>query len=146
MTRNDIAFPFRIAAGSGQAAQATYQDHVDQLIRQVLLTDPGERVNLPLFGAGLRRLLFAPMGNAASASPTNNMQGASPMGGAFSATVSMAVTQALTQWIPNQIQLLGATVTTSQDNAALPDGVIQIVVHYQLVETRAPRQTVVLIS
>jgi hypothetical protein len=29
MTRTDIAFPFRIAGGSGQAAQATYQDHVD---------------------------------------------------------------------------------------------------------------------
>lgn len=126
--RNDIAFPFRIAAGSGQAAQASYQDHVDQLIRQVLLTDPGERVNLPQFGAGLRRLLFAPMGDA------------------LSATTTMAVTQALTKWIPTQIKLLGVAVTTSLQNAALADGTIQIVVNYQLVETRAPRQTVVLIT
>jgi hypothetical protein len=126
--RNDIASPFRIAAGSGQAAQASYQDHVDQLIRQVLLTDPGERVNLPQFGAGLRRLLFAPMGDA------------------LKATTTMAVTQALTQWIPNQINLLGVTVTTPLQNAALPDGTIQITVNYQLVETRAPRQTIVLIT
>ena len=82
MTRTDIAFPFRIAGGSGQAAQATYQDHVDQLIRQVLLTDPGERVNLPQFGAGLRRLLFAPM--------TSSLR----------ATTKLIVTQALAQWIP----------------------------------------------
>jgi phage baseplate assembly protein W len=61
MIRNDFAVPFRIDAASGQAAQASYQDHVDQMIRQVLLTDPGERVCLPTFGAGLRRLLFAPM-------------------------------------------------------------------------------------
>jgi hypothetical protein len=126
--RNDIAFPFRIAAGSGQAAQASYQDHVDQLIRQVLLTDPGERVNLPQFGAGLRRLLFAPMGDA------------------LNATTTMAVTQALTQWIPNQINLLGVTVTTPLQDASLPDGTIQITVNYQLVETRAPRQTIVLIT
>ena len=128
MTRNDIAFPFRIAAGSGQAAQASYQDHVDQLIRQVLLTDPGERVNLPQFGAGLRRLLFAPMGDA------------------LKATTTMTVTQALTQWIPNQINLLGVTVTTPLQDASLPDGTIQITVNYQLVETRAPRQTIVLIT
>ena len=57
MIRNDFAVPFRIDAASGQAAQASYQDHVDQMIRQVLLTDPGERVCLPTFGAGLRRLL-----------------------------------------------------------------------------------------
>ena len=85
MTRTDLAFPFRIGLASGQAAQASYQDHVDQLIRQVLLTDPGERVNQPTFGAGLRRLLFAPMSNALSAS------------------VQMVVTQSLTQWIPDQI-------------------------------------------
>jgi len=128
MTRNDLAFPFRIAAGSGQAAQASYQDHVDQLIRQVLLTDPGERVNLPQFGAGLRRLLFAPITSA------------------LAATTTMTVTQALTQWIPKQINVLSVVVTTPEQNASIPDGTIQIVVNYQLVETRAPRQTVVLIS
>ena len=32
--------------------QASYPDHVDQMIRQVLLNDPGERVCLPEFGAG----------------------------------------------------------------------------------------------
>jgi phage baseplate assembly protein W len=126
--RNDIAFAFRIAGGSGQAAQASYQDHVDQLIRQVLLTDPGERVNNPQFGAGLRRLLFAPMNSA------------------LAATTTMAVTQALNQWIPTQINLLGVSVITPEQNAALPDGTIQISVTYQLVETRAPRQTIVLIT
>jgi phage baseplate assembly protein W len=129
MTRNDLAFPFRIAGGSGQAAQANYQDHVDQLIRQVLLTDPGERVNLPQFGAGLRRLLFAPINSSA-----------------LTATTKMTVTQALKQWIPNQINVLSVEVTTSDENSSIPDGTIQIVVSYQLVETRAPRRTVVLIS
>lgn len=128
MSRTDLAFPFRIAAASGQAAQATYQDHVDQLIRQVLLTDPGERVNQPQFGAGLRRLLFAPMSNSLAAS------------------TKLVVTQALTQWIPDQIVVQDVTVTTSDQNASLPDGTIAISITYQLVETRAPRQILVLVS
>jgi phage baseplate assembly protein W len=128
MTRNDIAFPFRIAAGSGQAAQAVYQDHVDQLIRQVLLTDPGERVNLPTFGAGLRRLLFAPLSSS------------------LAATTKLAVTQALNLYVSPQINVLDVTVLTPDATNDLPDGTIQITVSYQLVETRAPRQSVVLVS
>ncbi len=128
MTRNDLAFPFGIAAGSGQAAQASYQDHVDQLIRQVLLTDPGERVNLPSFGAGLRRLLFSPISSA------------------LAATTKLVVTQSLTQWIPDQIVVQDVVVTTQDQNNSVPDGAIMITVTYQLVETRAPRHTVVLVS
>ena len=128
MTRNDIAFPFRIAGGSGQAAQATYQDHVDQLIRQVLLTDPGERVNLPLFGAGMRRLLFAPMSSS------------------LAATTKMIVTQSLNQWIPTQIIVQDVTVTTSVEDASVQDGAIVVVITYELVETRAARRTVVVVT
>jgi hypothetical protein len=128
MTRTDIAFPFRIAGGSGQAAQATYQDHVDQLIRQVLLTNPGERVNLPQFGAGLRRLLFAPMTSS------------------LGATTKLIVTQALAQWIPTQIVVQDVTVTTSVDDPGIQDGAIIVTVSYQLVETRTPRQTVLTVS
>lgn len=40
--------------------ETDYPSYVSQLIRQVLLTSPGERVNRPDFGAGLRRALFAP--------------------------------------------------------------------------------------
>jgi phage baseplate assembly protein W len=123
MTRADIAFPFRIAASSGQAAQATYQDHVDQLIRQVLLTDPGERVNLPLFGAGMRRLLFAPMSSS------------------LAATTKLIVTQSLKQWIPTQIIVQDVTVKTSVDDGSIPDGAIVVTITYQLVETRTARQT-----
>ena len=35
-------------------------DAVDQAVRTVLLTEPGERIGRPTFGAGLRRFLFAP--------------------------------------------------------------------------------------
>lgn len=50
MARTDYAFPFRIDPVSGQALQTPYAAHVDQMIRQVLLTAPGERADLPQFG------------------------------------------------------------------------------------------------
>jgi hypothetical protein len=53
MTRNDYAYPFRIDPASGQAAQTNYATHVDQMIRQTLLTAAGERADLPQFGCGL---------------------------------------------------------------------------------------------
>ena len=42
--RSDYAFPLRIDGGSQQAAQAPYAAHVEQMIEQILLTAPGERV------------------------------------------------------------------------------------------------------
>jgi phage baseplate assembly protein W len=35
-------------------------DAVDQAVRAILLTEPGERIGRPQFGAGLRRFLFQP--------------------------------------------------------------------------------------
>jgi phage baseplate assembly protein W len=129
MTRHDIAYPFRIAAGAGQAAQAAYGEHVDQMIRQVLLTDPGERACLPEFGAGLRRLLFAPLSSA------------------LESTTKMVVSQSLKRWLGDQIVVREVTVSTADNPApgeqALPEGAILIRVDYELIETRGARQTAV---
>jgi uncharacterized protein len=54
-------FPIAVDASLGRLSKETdYPAYVVQLIKQVLLTAPGERVNRPDFGAGLRRLVFAP--------------------------------------------------------------------------------------
>ena len=55
----NIAYPYAID-GSGRTAQSDDNEHIRQLIEQVLFTAPGERVNRPTFGTGLRQLLFAP--------------------------------------------------------------------------------------
>jgi hypothetical protein len=123
MIRNDFAVPFHIDAAFGQAAQASYQDHVDQMIRQVLLTDPGERVCLPTFGAGLRRLLFAPI--------TAQLQ----------ASAQMAVTQSLNMWLGNQISVQKVTVDTPVSTPGVPDGTVLITINYVLIETQSVRQT-----
>jgi phage baseplate assembly protein W len=56
-----IAFPFRISA-SGVTATATTDDHVRQMVEQVLFTSPCERVNRPDFGCGLLTFPFEPAG------------------------------------------------------------------------------------
>lgn len=53
-----IAFPFRFD-GRGLTAQADEERHVRELIEQLLLTGPGERVMRPEFGSGLMQLVFA---------------------------------------------------------------------------------------
>jgi phage baseplate assembly protein W len=50
-----IRFPFAIDTGAGALAQESdYEAYIRQLIRQVLLTAQGERINRPDFGAGIR--------------------------------------------------------------------------------------------
>ncbi|HET7882128.1 MAG TPA: GPW/gp25 family protein [Acetobacteraceae bacterium] len=126
--RSDFAFPFRIDSASGQAAQASYQDHVDQMIRQVLLTDPGERVCLPTFGAGLRRLLFAPI----------NAQ--------LKATAQLIVTQSLNTWLGNQITVQKVDVATPITDPGVPQGTVILTISYVLIETQSVRQTQVQVS
>ena len=43
----------------GRTAGTGYDDHIRDLIEQVLFTIPGERVNRPEFGSGLLQLVFA---------------------------------------------------------------------------------------
>lgn len=125
--RNDYAFPLRIDGGSQQAAQSTYARHVEEMVKQVLLTTPGERVNLPHFGCGLRALVFA------------------PIQGALDAALKLQVTQALGTWLAGVIQVSTVEVQTSEDNAALTEGTVQVTVTYTLVDTQTTEQTTVLL-
>ncbi len=55
----NIAFPYQFD-GRGRTAEATLNDHIRDMIEQVLFTAPGERVDRPDFGCGLLRLVFEP--------------------------------------------------------------------------------------
>lgn len=54
-----IGYPFGID-GRGRVADATEDQHIRQMIEQVIFTLPGERVNRPDFGSGVQQLIFAP--------------------------------------------------------------------------------------
>ena len=59
MIKKYINYPFKIA-GTGNISSADEDKHIKDLIEQVLFTDPGERVNLPEFGCGLKSFIFSP--------------------------------------------------------------------------------------
>lgn len=127
MNRHDYTFPFRIDAASNQAGQSAYADHVDQMIRQVLLTDPGERVDLPSFGCGLRRLIFAPNSDA------------------MQATTKILVTQQLSQWLSDQVQVSDVAVLTPDPtdggSGVDPQAEFILRIDYVLIETRTSKST-----
>jgi phage baseplate assembly protein W len=125
MARQDYAFPFNIDPVSGQAQQVPYPIHVDQMIRQVLLTAPGERADLPQFGCGLRQLLFAPNSNA------------------LQATTHLSVQRALNTWLGDQIQVSNVSVSSG------PDGdysQIVVLIQYLLIETQSQQTTQILVT
>lgn len=89
----NLNFPLHFD-GRGRTAEAADEEHVRQLIEQVLFTAPGERVNRPTFGCGLRQLVFQP--NSAEL-----------------ATASQFVIQsALNQWLGEVIQVEDVRVET----------------------------------
>lgn len=54
-----MAFPPRVLP-DGSIAWSRGEDNIREAIRIVLMTEPGERLYLPTFGAGLGRFLFEP--------------------------------------------------------------------------------------
>lgn len=93
-----IDHPFHIDARR-RTAETGEEDHVRDLIEQVLFTNPGERVNRPDFGAGLDQLLFGP------SSPE------------VASTVQALVQGALQQWLADRIRV--ETVEIVADGATL---------------------------
>ena len=61
-----LNYPFFID-GRGRSAATDRDHHIRQMIEQVLFTNPGERVNRPDFGCGLRRMVFMPNGQPLAA-------------------------------------------------------------------------------
>jgi phage baseplate assembly protein W len=94
--RHDYAFPFRIDPASRQAQRVGYERHVAELVRQLLLTGPGERADLPEFGCGLRALVFA--GNSE----------------ALAATAQMLVEYALSRWLADHLEVRTVEVTAEE--------------------------------
>jgi phage baseplate assembly protein W len=58
-----LDYPYSVS-GTGQPGTTEPDDHLRDLVLQVLFTNPGERINLPEFGVGVQRLVFAPNSDA----------------------------------------------------------------------------------
>jgi phage baseplate assembly protein W len=90
-------FPFHVD-GRGRAAETDRNDHVRDMIWQVLFTSPGERVNRPDFGCGINQLVFAP----------NSEQ--------LAAATQFLALGALTRWLADDI-VVHEVAVAAQDNA-----------------------------
>jgi Bacteriophage baseplate protein W len=61
-----LDFPFHID-GRRHTAETDLNDHIRDLLYQVLFCAPGERVNRPDFGCGIGQLVFMPNSHALAA-------------------------------------------------------------------------------
>jgi phage baseplate assembly protein W len=68
-----VDFPFQFD-GKGRTRTTNRDEYIRDLIRQVLFTSPGERVNRPEFGCGLMLLVFAPNSEALQAATQFQVQ------------------------------------------------------------------------
>ncbi len=80
-----LAFPFRIGADGRTAAPASDTEHVRDELLQLLLSSPGERLFLPEFGGGVRRLVFEPASDV------------------LRGVVKARITQALSRWLGQRL-------------------------------------------
>lgn len=105
---HSIQYPLAIDAGHGKLAEETdYPSHVEQLIMQVLMTAPGERVNLPEFGCGIRQMVFAPNSEASAS------------------LAQVSVYEALNRWLSSVIEV-------SQVEVQAEDSTLRINIAYIL--------------
>ena len=71
----NIRFPFQFD-NKGRTAETDEDQHIRDMIGQVLFTAPGERVNRPDFGSGLMQLVFEPNSDELATTTQFLVQGA----------------------------------------------------------------------
>jgi phage baseplate assembly protein W len=87
----NIDFPFHFDS-RGRTAATDENDHIRDMIEQLIFTNPGERVNRPDFGSGILQLIFAP----------NSPE--------LAATVQFTLQAALQRWLGDVIDVQGLNV------------------------------------
>lgn len=75
MNSRRFNYPFRIDE-KGRTAVVNEEEHIRQMIEQILFTAPGERVNRPDFGSGIYQLVFAPSSDEMATATQLLIQGA----------------------------------------------------------------------
>ncbi len=106
------AFPSRVSGGD--IASAAGEEDIEQAIRIILETAPGERVMRPEFGVGLRRMVFTPVTRS-------------------SLSVAQAhIEEALTLWEP-RIDVQSVEVRVDQARS----GVLEIEIRYRIRESNS---------
>ena len=113
-----LAFPFRIGERRPhRGTPASDADHVRDELLQLLLTSPGERLFLPEFGGGVRKLVFEPASDA------------------LRGVVKARITNALSRWLGHRLTVELIEV----DLGRAPPRCIEVTVKYRAGRQRRTR-------
>ncbi len=96
MVDSNLDHPFHLD-GRGRVATTEADDHVRDMIYQVLFTNPGERVNRPDFGCGLLQLVFEPNSEVLATATQFLVQGA------------------LQRWLADVVQVEQVAITSEEE-------------------------------
>ena len=100
----NIDFPFHFDS-RGRTAATDDDDHIRDMIEELLFTNPGERVNRPDFGSGLQQLIFGP----------NSPE--------LAAALQFTLQATLQRWLGDLIELQALEVTSE-------DSTISVLIQY----------------
>lgn len=92
-----LSFPFRIAADGKSAQVSSLESHVRDELIQLILTNQGERLFLPQFGGGVRRLIFEGADETAAG------------------ITRASLTKAISRWLGHRLQLVDLSVVSNQE-------------------------------
>ena len=111
----DIEFPYQLSPQGSTAVAASRDDHIAQMLEQLLFTRPGERVNRPDFGCGLYDMVFAP----------NSPE--------IAAALNVTITAAIGRWLGDVISLTALDVTAEES-------VLRVFIAYVVLATGTPAE------
>jgi uncharacterized protein len=117
VNRFHIDHPYHISR-RGRTATTDDDDHIRDMIEQLLFTSPGERVNRPDFGSGLMQLVFEP----------NSPE--------LAAALQVTARAALERWLGDVIDVL-------EFEAMSDDAALRVSVQYVIRRTGATAQTTI---
>lgn len=109
----NLDYPFHFDPRGCTAATGD-DDHVRDLIEQLLFTSPGERVMRPDFGSGLLRLVFAPTSTE------------------LAAALQFTIQAALQRWLGDVIEVSGVEAVSA-------DSTLRVTVSYVVRRTAEVR-------
>ena len=96
---------------TGRTAQTDLPGHISDMIEQILLTSPGERVNRPTFGCGALQLVFAANSDALAGAQQQVIQ------------------SSLQQWLSDLIQV-------NQVDVSAQDSTLLITITYTIIQSQ----------
>jgi phage baseplate assembly protein W len=110
-----LSFPFQVGPDGRLVQVASQEEHVRDELIQLILTNLGERVFLPEFGGGARRLVFE---NASEATQ---------------AMTKAMLTQAISNWLGHRLTLENLVVRVENET-------IEVEIQYRLAGSEDSRR------